>query len=176
MSEPQKPAPAQLFFSIFARDESIIEKVSQKLTDNLGPIDFKSPLIPFDWTDYYEKEFGKDLVRRFIFFERLIPQKKIVPIKHLAWKLEKLFSKGNKRQVNIDPGYLLLERLVLVTFKNFSHRLYLGDYVYGEVTMIYTKGDFKSLPWTYPDYASEEVRALFREARKRYQEKLKLCL
>ncbi|OAG27840.1 DUF4416 family protein [Thermodesulfatator autotrophicus] len=176
MSSPQKPALAQLFFSIFARDEVLIDEVSQKLADILGPIDFKSPLLPFDWTDYYEKEFGKGLVRRFIFFKELIPQERIVPIKHLAWKLEKSFSKNGNRLVNIDPGYLLLEKLVLVTFKNFSHRLYLGDYVYGEVTMIYTKGDFVSLPWTYPDYASENVKALFREARKRYREKLKLCL
>ncbi|MCK7503940.1 MAG: DUF4416 family protein [Desulfobacterales bacterium] len=28
--------------------------------------------------------------------------------------------------VNIDPGYLLLERFVLATGKNYSHRIYIG--------------------------------------------------
>lgn len=175
MSEPQKPLPAQLFFSIFAPEEALIEKACGKLEEVLGPRDYQSELISFDFTDYYEEEFGKNLVRRFIFFERLISPEKIVPIKHLAWKIEKSFSHEGKRRVNIDPGYILPEKLVLVTFKNFSHRIYLGDCVYAEVTMIYTKGDFSPLPWTYPDYASDKVRAIFKEARTRYREKLRKC-
>ena len=175
MSEPAPPRPAQLFFSIFSRSASLIEEAVKELELCLGPRDFESPLLPFDKTTYYESEFGSDLVRRFVFFEKLIPQEKIVPIKHLAYKIEKNFSRQGKRQVNIDPGYILLERLVLVTFKNFSHRIYLGDYVYAEVTLLYTKGEFRPLPWTYPDYAASEVRRLFAEARARYRKKLKRC-
>ncbi len=173
MSKPEKPKPAKLFFSIFAREEGLIEQAVKELENCLGPRDFESPLIPFDKTTYYEKEFGPGLVRKFVFFKKLIPQERIVPIKHLAYKLEKRYTQAGKRLVNIDPGYLLLERLVLVTFKNFSHRLYLGDFVYGEVTLLYQKGAFRPLPWTYPDYADPEILAFFSQARSRYREELR---
>ena len=175
MSKPQRPKPAQGFFSIFSREPALIEEAAKELEACLGPRDFESPLLPFDKTDYYEPEFGPGLKRKFIFLERLIPQEKIVPIKHLAYKVEQRFSRKGKRLVNIDPGYLLLERLVLATFKNFSHRLYLGDYVYAEVTLIYHQGRFRPLPWTYPDYQTEEALAVFEEARARYREKLRRC-
>ncbi len=173
MSEPKPAAPAQLFFSIFAREKELIDQATKRLSEVLGKVDFQSPLLPFDQTNYYAKEFGEGLVRRFVFFEELIPQENIVPIKHLAWRLEKQFSPGQHRVVNIDPGYILLERLVLVTFKNFSHRLYLGNGVYGEVTLIFRHGQYEPLPWTYPDYAQEESRAIFLKARERYRRKLR---
>ena len=173
MSEPHRPAPAKLFVSIFAPEESLIDKALERLESVLGPHDLKGPLLPFNQTDYYEPEFGSNLVRRFISFERLIEQEAIVPIKHLAWKIEKEMSHEGKRRVNIDPGYILLERLVLVTFKNFSHRLYLGQGVYGEVTLIFRKGRFEALPWTYPDYASPEAHEVFMKMRARYKEGLK---
>ena len=171
MSEPQRPDPAQLFMSIFAPGDDLIQAARKRLEEVLGPVEEESPLLPFDKTRYYAPEFGEHLVRRFFFFERLIPQELIVPIKHLAWKIEKEFSVAGKRRVNIDPGYLLLERLVLVTFKNFSHRIYLGAGVYGEVTLVFRKGKFESLPWTYPDYAAQESRLIFEKARQRYREK-----
>ncbi|NPA49003.1 MAG: DUF4416 family protein [Thermodesulfobacteria bacterium] len=175
MSEPTPPKPAQLFFSIFSAREDLIETAIRELEGCLGPREFESPLLNFDKTSYYEKEFGGGLVRRFVFFEKLIPQEKIVPIKHLAYKIEKKHSRDGARTVNIDPGYLLLERLVLVTFKNFSHRIYLGDYVYAEVTLLFSKGEFQPLPWTYPDYADPEAQKIFIEARNRYRDKLKRC-
>ena len=151
----------------------MIQKSINSLQDPLGPIEEKSAYIPFDQTDYYFKEFGSPLVRCFIFFRHLIPQERIISVKHLAWKIEKEFSLNGKRLVNIDPGYLLLERLVLVTFKNYSHRIYLGQGVYGEVTLIYRQGRFEPLPWTYPDYAEERIREIFKKARERYRQKLR---
>lgn len=174
MSAPKPAAPAQLFMSLFARKEEVINAAEERLRALLGPVEWQSPLLPFDQTDYYTPEFGTHLVRRFIFFERLISQESIVPIKHLAWKIEKEFSQDERRLVNIDPGYILLERLVLVTFKNFAHRLYLGQGVYGEVTMIFRHGRFQPLPWTYPDYAAaEEKWGLFSQAREKYRRKLR---
>ncbi len=174
MSEPQIPTPAKLFVSIFSREDSLIEKALARLESVLGPHDIKSPLLPFDKTDYYEPEFGPNLKRRFISFKNLIKQESIISIKHFAWKIEKEMSVEEHRLVNIDPGYILLERLVLVTFKNFSHRLYLGQGVYGEVTLIFKKGRFEPLPWTYPDYSSEEALEIFLKMRQRYKEELKI--
>ena len=78
-----------------------------------------------------------------------------------------------KRRVNLDPGYLLLSRLVLSTFKDFAHRIYLGRGVFAEVTLIFREGSFRPLPWTYPDYAAPETIALFNKAREDYKKLLR---
>lgn len=174
MSEPQVPAPAKLFVSLFARDEAFIEEALVRLEGVLGPVDFKGPILPFDKTSYYEPEFGPDLVRRFVSFERLFPQERIIAVKYLAWRVEKALAVEGKRRVNIDPGYLLLERLVLVTFKNFSHRIYLGRGVYAEVTLLFRHGRFEPLPWTYPDYVDPAVLETFMAIRRRYKEQLQV--
>ncbi|MFN4132318.1 MAG: DUF4416 family protein, partial [Caldimicrobium sp.] len=80
---------------------------------------------------------------------------------------------GGKRRVNLDPGYLSLSKVVLSTFKDYSHRLYLGRSVYGEVTLIFREGSFQPLPWTYPDYKNEKVIEVFNKARSFYKERIR---
>ena len=75
--------------------------------------------------------------------------------------------------MNIDPGYLLLERFVLATGKNFTHRIYLGGGIYADLTLIYTRGDFQALPWTYPDYADPRMIRHLNQIRHRYTIDLK---
>ena len=70
--------------------------------------------------------------------------------------------------INIDPGYLLMERFVLATGKNYSHRIYIGQNIYADLTLTYEKGHFKTLPWTYPDYAGEPIQSFLNKVRKRY--------
>ncbi|MCX6827557.1 MAG: DUF4416 family protein, partial [candidate division Zixibacteria bacterium] len=71
-----------------------------------------------------------------------------------------------KRRINIDPGYLTLDRLVLATGKDAAHRIYLRKGVYAEVTLIYHSGSFQPLPWSYPDYRSEQVISSLNQFRK----------
>jgi hypothetical protein len=75
--------------------------------------------------------------------------------------------------VNIDPGYLLLERFVLATGKNYAHRIYIGQNIYADLTLTYAKGGFQTLPWTYPDYASPEIRDFLLQVRYKYSMDLK---
>ena len=51
--------------------------------------------------------------------------------------------------------------------KNFSHRIYLGRGVYGEVTLMFRKGRWEALPWTFPDYASCRYDSFLTEVRGR---------
>jgi hypothetical protein len=80
-------------------------------------------------------------------------------------KIEKRFSIANKRQINIDPGYLSLDKVVLATHKDYSHRLYLGKGIYGEVTLFFKDKTFNPFPWTYPDYRTHEYINFFNDAR-----------
>jgi hypothetical protein len=67
----------------------------------------------------------------------------------------------------------LLERFVLATGKNFSHRIYLGQGIYADLTLIYRHGEFQALPWTYPDYADQPLRRFLLSVRGKYARDLK---
>jgi len=155
---------AKLICGLIANSKEMLEKGITGLKENFGDIDRRSKIIPFDFTDYYEKEMGKGLIREWVSFLKPIKEDNIKDIKLKTIELEKHFaSKNGRRSVNIDPGYVSLSKLVLASTKNYAHRIYLGDGIFAEVTLIYKKGAFQPLEWTYPDYRQntrffEEVR------------------
>ena len=75
--------------------------------------------------------------------------------------------------MNIDPGYVALEHMVLATTKGYSHRVYLGQGIFADLTLIYDNGTYRSLPWTYRDYGSNELISLFNLWRERYKRLLR---
>lgn len=173
MSRPQPPMPAKLVVGVFLKETALLGAVSGQLIEQFGPIDQVSGWFPFDYTDYYEPEMGTPLYRRLFTFKHLIEQASLSGIKRTTNDLEKKYVHHTGRQVNIDPGYLLQERFVLATGKNFAHRIYIGDGIYADLTLIYTRGGLKTLPWTYPDYASEPIKAFILQARQKYTIDLK---
>jgi len=168
MSTLAIPPRAKLICSIFAGDGSRIERSVEALESLWGPADWRSSVMPFDRTSYYDREFGGGLRRQFVSFARLVGQDLLVDIKHEAARLEGEFTRNGRRLVNIDPGVLTAERLVLATGKNFTHRIYLGRGVFADLTLIFQRGSYRPLPWTYPDYASPAVVELWNVLRKRY--------
>ncbi len=173
MSTLKTPLPAKLVCSLIFQQEGSIHRVADALGHLYGTIDLESPVMPFDWTSYYEAEFGKDLKRIFLGLSELIAQDALVDVKHNTCRLEQELSSKGKRSVNIDPGILTAERLVLASGKNFPHRIYLGRGVYGDLTLVYQKGSFCPLPWTYPDYASQEIIEFWNRVRRSYLKKIK---
>ena len=89
---------------------------------------------------------------------------------------ENRFEIDDKRQVNIDPGYLSAERFVLATGKNYTHRIYLSKGIFADLTLIFTKGNFHTLPWTYPDYADLRMIRFLKIVREKYLLDLKHSL
>ncbi len=145
-----------------------MHQAADALSRLYGSIDIEGPVMPFDWTSYYEAEFGKDLKRIFLTFSELVPQDALMGIKCNTCRLEQELGSGGKRSVNIDPGILTAERLVLASGKDFPHRIYLGRGVYGDLTLVYQNGSFCPLPWTYPDYASQEIIDFWNRVRRSY--------
>jgi hypothetical protein len=115
---------------------------------------------------------GEGLFRRFITFRPLIPREQLVRIKHETNEIEEQFAIDGKRRVNIDPGYICAEHLILATTKGYTHRPYLGEGIHADLTLIYREGQFRPLEWTYPDYASSQVREILQGVRKRYVQEL----
>ncbi len=168
MSLPRRPLPVKPLVSILFAQPHLETTVFQELAKLLGPPDLVSAWLPFDQTRYYEPEMGAGLQRRVAVFLYLADPWGLSQWKRYTNELEKRFSLGARRLVNIDPGYLARERLVLATGKNYTHRLSLQDGIYGEITLLWQKGGWQALPWTYPDYAGEPLRQFFQQARAKY--------
>jgi hypothetical protein len=173
MSLPKAPKPAKLVIGLVMKEKRLVEKITAELIEALGSIDMVSPWFPFDYTDYYESEMNAPLFRRMLTFKELIKQSSLADIKNLTNEIESNYSMEEKRLVNIDPGYMLKERFVLATGKNFAHRIYIGKKIYADLTLIYTKGDFKKLPWTYPDYTDKNMLSFLIQVRNKYVADLK---
>jgi hypothetical protein len=168
MSRPQTPTPAKLVIGFFLKEKNLAISVVKALIEKFGPVDIVSSWVPFNFTTYYETEMGQPLFRRMLAFETLIKQSALSEIKRITNDLELEYLKHSKRRVNLDPGYLLRERFVLATGKNYSHRIYIGQGIYADLTLIYTKGRFNKLPWTYPDYAQQNMLNYLERVRNKY--------
>ena len=173
MSKPQDPKPAKLIIGLFTKDRALFEPLVDELVSRFGSLDLVSPWMPFDYTSYYEQEMGRPLFRRLVVFKSLIAQLDLAGIKLGTNRLEDRYAQNERRRVNIDPGYLLNERFVLASGKNFSHRIYIGDRIYADLTLIYQRGAFEKLPWTYPDYADQPIISFLVQARAKYAADLK---
>ena len=168
MSQPQSPKPAKLVIGFFLKEKGFGIHVVKALVDKYGAVDLASSWLSFNFTTYYNNEMGTPLFRRLVAFKQLMHQVSLSDIKLFTNDLEHKHSIDGKRMVNIDPGYLLHERFVLATGKNYSHRILIGKGIYADLTLIYTKGRYESLPWTYPDYASENILTFLNQVRKKY--------
>jgi hypothetical protein len=168
MSLPQFPKPAKLVISVILMEKQLILPMAEALCKIFGSIDMVSPWFPFDYTSYYEAEMGKPLFRRIIVFHELIQQEALSRIKLATNDIEYGYLVNGNRQVNLDPGYLVQARFVLATGKDYSHRIYIGNGIYADLTLVYQKGAFRPLPWTYPDYASGDIRAYLFRIRNKY--------
>lgn len=176
MSQPQPAQPAKLVIGLFANDKQQLVQVCSQLQDSYGPVDLVSPWFDFAFTDYYREEMGTPLFRRMLAFRDLIAQEQLAPIKLKTNSIEKSLSISGRRSINIDPGFLLYERFVLATAKNYTHRIYIGQGIYADLTLIYQKGAYQPLPWTYPDYASSQMGGFLLQVRRKYAVDLKTTL
>jgi hypothetical protein len=173
MSTPKDAEDVKLVASLFSPEEKILEEVLVELQARYGSMDWVSPPLYFDRTRYYEKEMGWPLHRRFVSFKRLIRPEAIVEIKIQTNELEKRYLQEDRRKVNIDPGYIALERLVLATGKNYTHRIHLSKGIYADLTLVFHQGSFQTLAWTYRDYADPAVIGYLNDVREHYKNQLR---
>ncbi|WP_051261643.1 DUF4416 family protein [Desulfovibrio inopinatus] len=175
MSTPRIPVPAQLMMSVMsAQWDEVWPELKERLEEHFGTIDYESPCLPFDHTSYYNAELGESISRKFVGFKQLFQQDTLVDIKLYTNQLENHFARSdNRRRVNLDPGFITQERLVLATGKNFTHRIYLGQGIFGDLTLMYQGKTWQVFPWTFPDYKSKETQAHITALRRMHAFKLR---
>jgi hypothetical protein len=169
IKEPVKVLPIAgiLYGADFA-----VEAPLNLLADRIGPIAMHTSPQTFTHTDYYGKEMGDRLMRQWYAFDILVDPATLPAMKHTSNEIEQQYSNEQGRSINIDPGIVSLSNLVLASTKNYSHRIYLGQGIYAEVTLLYRDKQFQALAWTYPDYRESPVLEFFGRVRAFLKEKL----
>jgi hypothetical protein len=152
---------ARLFCGMMYRDESVFELGLKMLAVKFGGVEKLSEPYDFNFTDYYEKEIGSGLEKRFAVFQKSIDRAELADIKIFTNMIEKKLSIDGSRQINIDPGYVTRANLVLATTKELPHRIYLKDGIFAEVTLLFKKDGCKYLDWTYPDFKTKKACEFF---------------
>lgn len=173
MSTPSAPKPAALIAGLLLARDFEPERVIEELNRRFGTVEAMSEPTAFSQTTYYDREMGQGIRRCFCLFCDLVDPGRLARIKIETNRIEKELASGENRRVNIDPGLLTANRLVLASGKDAPHRIFLSDGIWAELALIYSSGRFDGLFWTYPDYLDERTLAFFNEARKYYLMTLK---
>jgi hypothetical protein len=165
-------APVKLFVVTLHRNAESLQSATSDLTKLFGPIDWQSEDFPFDVTNYYEKEMGSELLRRFLSFENLIMPDEIAQIKIRTNEVENKYRNENQRQINLDPGYLDTYKVVLASTKFGGQKVYLGNGIYADMTLVMYKGQWEGFAWGFPDFKSRRYDAVLSKIRDLYKKKL----
>lgn len=169
MAPIRPPRPVLFVASVFTAYPAALDEARAALESRLGPPALALGPFPFTETGYYAATMGDSLQRCLFAFDRLAAVDGLPALKHWTNELEARFAGRPEfpvaRPMNVDPGYVTPGKLVLASTKDHAHRLYLGDGIFGEVTLWFRNGRWETWPWTYPDYASERFQAFFRDAR-----------
>lgn len=111
--------------------------------------------------EYYSKEMGEGLARIFLLSATPFPRETLLSSKLQALHWEAHWSEEGKRTVNVDTGFLSSENFLLATTKNYSHRVYLGQNIFADLTYDFHQGELRPFPWTYPDYLDSQKKEFF---------------
>src|SRR5262249_4487692 len=139
MGQVRIPPPVLLIVAAFSRHEPALCWAEEKLSASFGPIARSSPDFAFNQTEYYEASMGAGLRKRFLVFHDLVAAEQLADIKRRTNELEQELKQSGKwieaRPLNLDPGILSLGKFMLATTKDQSHRIYLRDGIFAEVTL-----------------------------------------
>ncbi len=147
--------PVLHFVSILYADRCVHREAVKLLAERIGPFEHESQAFLFDFTDYYEAEMGSPLYRMFHVQGNLKSAEEMIPIKRACLDVEEKLKTGGNRTVNLDPGYLDLFKLVLASEKFRGHKIYLGNGICADLTLLLGRKTVESFPWTFPDFRSD---------------------
>ncbi|MCA1932142.1 MAG: DUF4416 family protein [Calditerrivibrio sp.] len=162
----RRPQDVVLFNAVMYNWSFIDDPVS--LVENFfGEVFDRTETIDFSHTDYYEKEFGGDLKKIFLAHRVTYQPDKLVEFKLRALEIEDRFKCEGKRKLNLDPGYVAIEKVVAASTKNFTHRIYMGKGIYGDLQLQRRGKRYEPLPWTFHDYALNATLSFFDRVREK---------
>lgn len=152
----------KLFFALMYKYKGVFEKAVEYLKDDFGAILSSSAEYDFNFTDYYTEEFGSDLKKILIVFDKIINKVDLAEIKIISSQVEDEFcDDSNRRVINIDPGYFNGKGVVLASFKGKDFKDGIGGDVFAHKVLDFDNGTIKDFFHTFPDFKSSIVKDFF---------------
>ncbi len=173
MARVQFPAPGRLILSFIYSSLDGLTDALNEVERRFGPVQCETLDIPCTEVGQYREEMGGSLTRRFFSFEKELARDQLTACKKYCHKIEAKF--GDRvddttfRTVNIDPCLMTPENLVVASHREANNRIYLGDGVFGELTLVWSKRGFVRLPWTPDDYCHDEAIGLFERVHRSFE-------
>jgi hypothetical protein len=165
MARAQIPPPGRLVVSYIYSSVDALAESLRKLERHFGRVQFETVDLPYADRERYIEEMGTRLRRRFFSFSGPAPRNTLPSIKKTCARVEKLYSDHvgghHFRTVNIDPGILTPDNLVMASYHEYNHRIYLGEGVFAETPLIWARGQYVRLPWTHLDFCHPEAVDFF---------------
>ena len=158
---------------LFQKDD-IYQQFLRHLETIEVEIELESEIYKFDSTDYYQEEMGSGLYRSFLSLKGLYPVEQSVSLKNETNSWENEWKEAGKRTLNLDPGYLDLHKVVLLSGKEGPQKIYLGGEIWSDLNLIRKARRFKALPWTFPDLRESRYHTFFERVRDNLKLDLKL--
>lgn len=176
--------PAKLIISMIGSDIHLLIFYKEALIKRFSKIDLESNIQPFNFTNYYEQEFGKDLIQKLFSFDSLIKPDQLPGIKKITNDLESNFINKNikkniylpRRKINLDPGYITLNKFILASTKNGPSRIYLNGGIYAEITLRFISQSFIPCEYTYSNYKTLDYINFLNQVRQKYKLQLRKYL
>ena len=169
MGEINDPKPVLLLIAASSRYDEALSWTEEHAAREYGAIRLKSDAFDFSETNYYQETMGSDLKKQFLVFDQLIDPGALPQIKIATNAMETEYAEQHShpesRPLNLDPGYFTLAKLVLASTKDHSHRLYVGEGIYAEITLSYRRRGWQKSDWTYPDYQRDDFQEFFTRCR-----------
>lgn len=167
MLKPLPTPPGLLFGSfLFQKVRHTEADLLQLWTEEYGPSEILRPAFN-PLMEYYSKEMAGELGRFLVITQNVYSRSELLKSKLLSLEWERKFAVQEKRTVNVDTGFLSLENFLLATTKNYSHRIFIGDDIFADLTFEFKHGKFQALPWTYPDYQDPQKLSFLTQSRNR---------
>ena len=158
MARVQKVLPGRLVLSIIYSSIDALADSLDLLERQFSRVQFETVDIPYSNEEKYTEMVARDN----------LPQ-----IKDICSRIEANFADRVDdfifRTVNIDPGILTPDNLVIASHREYNHRVYLSNGVFAEMALIFARGEFRRLPWTSPNYYHDEAIEFFLRVRNSFE-------
>jgi hypothetical protein len=169
MGSAREPPPVKVVVALLAARQGLLSDAGEAIEATLGEIELRSEVSAWSWSGYYAAEMGDPLWRQFVALATPRPSADLVALKESTNDLERRWDAGGRR-VNLDPGYVDVDKLVLASTKAAAHRIHLGRGIHAECALRFEDGRFQPWSYTYPDYHAPAALAFFTRVRRRLKQ------
>jgi len=157
--------PVAFLVAAMAPGVAAVNEAIDTLAVEFGDVRRRGPVYDFDMTNYYEAEMGPALTKALAWLGPPIAPAELAARKQATMDFELVRARHGRRTINVDPGLLSINSLVLATTKASGHRICIASGLWAEVTLLFQQGAYRAQPWTYLDYQREDEARFLLEVR-----------